>query len=622
MVFILFTSCTSAQETSDWDVLQDMFDDMTNQIESEESTITQWDTTNQEDTTSSQDQNNEAPIGLLNWTLQITQQTITPYDQWTYYKLQVQSRIQWNWITQWDNYVFTASLWSSWVCISNLHTLENIFTNWWIVEYSNDNRMTRSSIPFTDISSILADIFNPTIPPCTQATDIRVVLPQNYDGTPIYINRDAIYEKSYIPVSIESLCIHSVFSSDTLQYNELQTCSDPFTITALPVPTLAIDTISYNHGYIWLWTNIRAKIDTNTSFNGSNLDDSDTYVITMKVWTWASCIQGINYTIPNSPWHALLEISTNNRLSRTSWNISPNICTSNITDIRLILPDLYTWWSVNIQWSSYYDNLGPSYTLQPYCTQATFSSNTIWYEEYTNCSPAYASMIPTPTLPTTIPTTYTTSMWWIYHSSVTSTSLSTSPTNVWNSINEPSKTQILEYLNQKSLTSSRSIRSLPFYIKLKLWPSWNKQLQSLIDSIDSIWGIDKVKIYHTLKKIDKLKWASTNNDFLQVLQYIESKIIDTYKINNNTSCTTTTMQPRWDKYMSSIWLEIPLSLNHIQKYRIQWFNGTWSEYYYPWNSDIDRKVNNSCENPVNWICQRRVRSYFDDHTHEIISCRN
>jgi hypothetical protein len=625
VVSIPFASFTSAQETSDWDVLQDMFDDMINQIESDQSTTTQWDTTNQEDTTSSQDQNNEASIELLNWTLQINQQTITPHDQWTYYKLQVESRIQWNQIIQWDNYVFTTSVWSSWACISNFHTLENILTNWWTVEYSNDNRMTRSSLPFTDITSILANIFDPTIPSCTQVTDIRVILPQNYDGTAVRIKRDVIYEKSYTPVSIESLCVQSIFSSDSLQYNELETCSDPFTIAALPVPTLTIDAISYNHGYIWLWTNIRAKIDTNTSFNGSNLDDSDTYVITMKVWTWASCIQGLNYTIPNSPWHALLEISTNNRQTRTSWDISPYVCTPDITDIRLILPNLYTWWSVNIQWSSYYNDLDTSYMLSPYCVDATFSSNIIWYEEYSNCSPAYASMIPTPTPPTTLPSTYTISMWWIYGSSISSTSTfsTTLSSTALQSNTQPTQAEIVEYFDQKSSLRNKKSPSLSFPIYLKLWNSWNKQLQSFIDSFDFASETGKVRLFYILKKIDQLKLTSTNSDFLQVLQYVEDKLLNTYKNQiNNTPCITTTRQARWDKYMSSIWLEIPSSLNNIQKYRIQWFNGTWSKYYYPWNNDIDRKVNNSCENPVDWICQRRVRSYFDDHTHEVVSCGN
>ncbi len=51
----------------------------------------------------------------------------------------------------------------------------------------------------------------------------------------------------------------------------------------------------------------------------------------------------------------------------------------------------------------------------------------------------------------------------------------------------------------------------------------------------------------------------------------------------------------------------------ILKYRIQWFNGAWSQWYVPGQNDVDWKTN------LNGT-QRRVWSYFDDHNHEYEKC--
>ncbi len=51
----------------------------------------------------------------------------------------------------------------------------------------------------------------------------------------------------------------------------------------------------------------------------------------------------------------------------------------------------------------------------------------------------------------------------------------------------------------------------------------------------------------------------------------------------------------------------------ILKYRIQWFNGGWSDWYVPGVGDQDSK-NNIDGTP------RRMWSYFDDHTHEYVTC--
>ena len=51
----------------------------------------------------------------------------------------------------------------------------------------------------------------------------------------------------------------------------------------------------------------------------------------------------------------------------------------------------------------------------------------------------------------------------------------------------------------------------------------------------------------------------------------------------------------------------------ILQYRIQWFGGSWSNWYVPGVNDVDTKLNLDGT-------QRRMWSYFDDHTHEYIKC--
>ena len=50
-------------------------------------------------------------------------------------------------------------------------------------------------------------------------------------------------------------------------------------------------------------------------------------------------------------------------------------------------------------------------------------------------------------------------------------------------------------------------------------------------------------------------------------------------------------------------------------YQIQWFNGTWSGWYFKNQNDVDWKVNEDTGS------SRRVWSYFTDHTHRVMLCR-
>ena len=101
-------------------------------------------------------------------------------------------------------------------------------------------------------------------------------------------------------------------------------------------------------------------------------------------------------------------------------------------------------------------------------------------------------------------------------------------------------------------------------------------------------------------------------------------------IEKQEACSDVIHEPRGDKYMSSLWLEIPATLkSSISEYRIQWSNWSWSKRYTPGIDDIDRKTNcpvygtyasqsATVAPPSN--CARRVWSYFDDHVHQIRSC--
>lgn len=59
-------------------------------------------------------------------------------------------------------------------------------------------------------------------------------------------------------------------------------------------------------------------------------------------------------------------------------------------------------------------------------------------------------------------------------------------------------------------------------------------------------------------------------------------------------------------------------------YKIQWFNGAWSDWFVPGQNDVDWKFNRSarkCSVPVYANSLRRVWSYFYDHTHKYIICK-
>lgn len=61
----------------------------------------------------------------------------------------------------------------------------------------------------------------------------------------------------------------------------------------------------------------------------------------------------------------------------------------------------------------------------------------------------------------------------------------------------------------------------------------------------------------------------------------------------------------------------------IIAYKIEWYNGNWSEWYIPRVNDIDHKFNpttKQCEIPYRSNTMRRMWSYFADHAHKYIIC--
>ena len=62
----------------------------------------------------------------------------------------------------------------------------------------------------------------------------------------------------------------------------------------------------------------------------------------------------------------------------------------------------------------------------------------------------------------------------------------------------------------------------------------------------------------------------------------------------------------------------------IIAFKIQWFNGGWSEWYVPGYNDMDGKFNlntKHCSVPYIKNSLRRMWSYFYDHTHKFIICK-
>ncbi len=73
-------------------------------------------------------------------------------------------------------------------------------------------------------------------------------------------------------------------------------------------------------------------------------------------------------------------------------------------------------------------------------------------------------------------------------------------------------------------------------------------------------------------------------------------------------------EPTRDKYWEKLGLET-LKHKDIVAYKIQWFSGAWSDWFITGDNDVDWKHNLDGS-------KRRVWSYFTDHNHIYIQCKN
>eukprot|EP00731_Ephydatia_muelleri_P025230 Em0017g313a len=99
-----------------------------------------------------------------------------------------------------------------------------------------------------------------------------------------------------------------------------------------------------------------------------------------------------------------------------------------------------------------------------------------------------------------------------------------------------------------------------------------------------------------------------------------------YKLNQAT-CTQyqvgRTNDCRWPANLNGA-MDYQVLKGKIVAYKIQWFNGAWSDWFVPGYNDIDYKFNPaamSCSVPYEANSMRRMWSYFYDHTHLYILCQ-
>ncbi|KAK3579776.1 hypothetical protein CHS0354_018212 [Potamilus streckersoni] len=102
-----------------------------------------------------------------------------------------------------------------------------------------------------------------------------------------------------------------------------------------------------------------------------------------------------------------------------------------------------------------------------------------------------------------------------------------------------------------------------------------------------------------------------------------------YDISSQTACTgvseeSPTYDCRWSSGLN-INVDEVIRKGRIVAYKIKWFGGYWSGWYVPGINDIDVKYNTverNCSIPCKANTMRRMWSYFYDHIHTYIICRN
>lgn len=102
----------------------------------------------------------------------------------------------------------------------------------------------------------------------------------------------------------------------------------------------------------------------------------------------------------------------------------------------------------------------------------------------------------------------------------------------------------------------------------------------------------------------------------------------TYDLSTQQTCVEVTRGPTYDcRWKAGLNLNVDEVILHgdVVAYQIRWFSGAWSGWYVTGLNDIDWKYNTgsvSCSVPLSANTMRRVWSYFFDHTHKYILCRD
>ena len=102
----------------------------------------------------------------------------------------------------------------------------------------------------------------------------------------------------------------------------------------------------------------------------------------------------------------------------------------------------------------------------------------------------------------------------------------------------------------------------------------------------------------------------------------------TYLLSSQQTCVQVTRERtndcRWAAGLNNNVDQVILN-GDVIAYQIQWFNGRWSGWYVTGVNDIDWKFNvngRACSVAYQTNSMRRVWSYFYDHTHRYILCRD
>ncbi|KAL3853344.1 hypothetical protein ACJMK2_016910 [Sinanodonta woodiana] len=105
----------------------------------------------------------------------------------------------------------------------------------------------------------------------------------------------------------------------------------------------------------------------------------------------------------------------------------------------------------------------------------------------------------------------------------------------------------------------------------------------------------------------------------------------TYDISTEANCTEVSFEtPTYDcRWMAGLDLNVDQVIlgGRIVAYKIEWLNQQWSDWYVPGLNDIDGKFNEyplfpTCTVKINKMGMRRTWTYFYDHNHLYIICKN